>query len=83
MEVNIDRGGRVVVSFRGERNKTIAFTGNLIGQEAGRLRADVVSDDRRMRGPMLISVDGRQNVNAITLEASDGRDRLRLNWDRR
>ena len=42
-----------------------------------------MSEDRRLRGPMFISVDDRQNVNAITLEATDGRDRLRLNWDRR
>ena len=29
------------------------------------------------------SLDGRQNVNSITLDATDGRDRLRVNWDRR
>jgi hypothetical protein len=28
-------------------------------------------------------VDNRQNVNSITLEATDGRDRLRVNWDRK
>jgi hypothetical protein len=83
VEVNIDRGARIVVSFRGERNKTISFTGTVNGREGGRLRAEVVSEDRRLRGPMYISVDDRQNVNAITLEATDGRDRMRLNWDRR
>jgi hypothetical protein len=83
VEVNIDRGARIVVAFRGERNKTITFNGTVNGREGGRWRAEVVSDDRRMRGPMFISVDDRQNVNAISFEGSDGRDRVRLNWDRR
>lgn len=83
VEVNIDRGGRVVVAFRGERNRMHTFQGVVNSRDGGRLRADVVSEDRRLRGPMLISVDGRQQVNSITLQATDGRDRLRLNWDRR
>jgi hypothetical protein len=32
---------------------------------------------------MFFSVDSRREVNTITLEATDGRERLRLNWDRR
>jgi len=83
VEVNIDRGGRIVVVFRAERGRTHAFNGMVNGREGGRLRADVVSDDRRLRGPMFISVDDRQNVNSITLDATDGRDRMRLTWDRR
>ena len=81
--VNVDRGGRILVSFRGERGRPLSFTGTVIASEGGRLKADVVSEDRRLHGPMYISVDGRQNVNSITLEATDGRDRLRVNWDRR
>jgi hypothetical protein len=60
-----------------------SFNGQVTGREGGRLRADVVSEDRRLRGPMFISVDDRQNVNSINLEATDGRDRLHLAWDRR
>ena len=81
--VNIDRGGRIRVSFRGDRGRPLSFTGSVIASEGGRLKADVVSEDQRLHGPMYISVDGRQNVNGITLEATDGRDRLRVNWDRR
>ena len=55
----------------------------MIASEGGRLKADVVSEDQRLHGPMYISVDDRQNVNSITLEATDGRDRLRVNWERR
>jgi hypothetical protein len=81
--VNVDRGGRILVSFRGERGRPLSFTGTVMASEGGRLKADVMSEDRRLRGPMYISVDDRQNVNSITLEATDGRDRLRVNWDRR
>ena len=84
VSVNVDRGGRILVSFRRERGRpSLSFTGTVIASEGGRLKADVVTEDRRLHGPMYISVDGRQNVNSITLDATDGRDRLRVNWDRR
>jgi len=83
VSVNVDRGGRILVTFRRERGRPLSFTGTLIASEGGRLKADVVSEDQGLHGPMYISVDDRQNVNSITLEATDGRDRLRVNWDRR
>jgi len=82
--VNVDRGGKILVTFRGERGRPAAFFhwhGDRIGRR--QLKADVVSEDRRLHGPMYISVDGRQNVNSVTLEATDGRDRLKVNWDRK
>ncbi len=82
VNVDIDRNGRIVVSFVADR-AVLAFNGFVTGREGGRLRADVASEDRRLRGPMFLSVDDRERVNAITLEATDGRERLRLNWDRR
>jgi hypothetical protein len=81
--VDIDRAGRVVIVFRGERGRDLSFTGRVSGRDGGRWRADVISEDRRLRGPMFISVGDRDQVNSITLEAGDGRDRMRLNWDRR
>jgi hypothetical protein len=83
VNVDIDRGGKIVVSFRVDRGRPIAFTGFLIADEGGRLKADMASEDRRLRGPMYISVDDRRNVNSISLEATDGHDRMRLSWDRR
>ena len=83
VNVDIDRGGKIVVSFRAERGRPITFVGFLMAEEGGRLKADVTSEDRRLRGPMYISVDDRRNVNSITCEATDGRDRMRLSWDRR
>ncbi len=81
--VEIDRGGRVLVTFRAERGRELSFSGQLVAREGGRLRADVTSQDRRTRGPMLISVGDRDNVNAITFYGGDSRDRMRITWDRR
>jgi hypothetical protein len=81
--VDIDRGGRIVVSFRAEHGRNLVFNGVVIGRDLGRLKTDVSSEDGRLRGPMYLATDGRGNVTSITLEATDGRDRLRLNWDRR
>jgi hypothetical protein len=81
--VQIDRGGRVLVTFRADRGRELSFTGQLISREGSRLRADVSSEDRRTRGPMVISVGERESVNSITFEGGDSRDRMRLTWDRR
>ena len=81
--VDIDRGAKIVVNFRGERGRPVIFSGTLVGRDGARLRANMVSDDRRLRGTMELSVDGQQNVNSITMDATDGRDRLHLVWDRR
>jgi len=83
VNVDIDRGGKIVVSFRVDRGQALLFSGVLMDREGSRLKATVSSEDGRLRGPMYILVDDRQNVNNITLEATDGRDHMRLNWDRR
>ncbi len=82
--IEIDRGGKLVAWFRTDgRGRPLSFTGQILASEGGRWKADVMSDDRRLRGPMWISVDDRRQVNSVTLEATDGRDRMRLSWDRR
>lgn len=83
--VDIDRGGRIVVSFRTDSGRPIAFEGTVINQEGDTIKAEVGADERmlRLRGPMFISVDARQQVYRISLDATNGRDNLRLNWDRR
>jgi hypothetical protein len=84
VDVNIDRGGRITVFFRGERNRDMRFNGTVIGRDGDRLKAEVFYEDRRLRGIMFLSVDDRRDaVNAINFEGGDGRDRMRLNWDRR
>jgi hypothetical protein len=83
VNVDIDRGGRMLVVFRGERGRDLSFSGNVVGREGGRWRADVASDDHRLRGPLFMSVNERGDVTSISLEAGDGRDRMRVTWDRR
>lgn len=79
--VSIDRRGSINVTFRAEGGRTVTFAGNITGRDGGRIRADV--EGMRTRGQMFLSVDDRRNINSITMEAGDGRDRMRLNWDRR
>jgi hypothetical protein len=83
VNIEIDRGGKIVAWFRVDRGRPLTFTGQVLAQENGRWKADVMSEDRRLRGPMWVSVDDRRQVNSVSLEATDGRDRMRLNWDRR
>jgi hypothetical protein len=85
VNVAIDRTGHVLVVFRAERGRgrDLSFNGQVVNREGGRLRCEVASEDRRYRGSMFISVGERENVNAITFEGGDSRDRMRLNWDRR
>ena len=82
--VDIDRGGRVIVSFRTDRGRPLTFSGQIIGRDRDVLKADVAGDDRlRLRGPMYISVDDRSNVYRISLDAGNGRDRMQLDWQGR
>lgn len=83
VSVDIDRGGRIHVVFRSDRGRALVFDGAVVGREGGRFKADVSSEDGRLRGSMFLAVDDRQNVSNVSLDATDGRDRLRLNWDRR
>jgi len=83
VSVNVDRGGKILVSFPRRAGPAAAGVhghGDRIGRR--RLKADVVSEDRRLHGRCTFRWTGRQNVNSVTLEATDGRDRLRVNWDR-
>ena len=80
--IDIDRGGKILAVFRAERGRTLTYSGQVIAQEGGRWKADVTSDDGRLRGPMFFMVDDRRQLSTISLEATDGRDRVRLNWDR-
>jgi hypothetical protein len=83
VNIDIDRGGKIVAWFRTERDHPLQFSGQVMAQENGRWKADVVSDDRRLRGPMWITLDDRQRIMSVSVEATDGQDRLRLNWERR
>ena len=80
--VDIDRGGKILVNFRSESGP-VNFTGFVTSWEGGTMRADVSGDElmRRLPGPMYLYFDERKNIVRITLEASNGQDRLHLNWE--
>ncbi len=81
-----DGRGSAVLSGSGELRLgqvTIDIDGQVLAQEDGRWKVDAMSEDRRLRGPMYLSVDNRGQVNSVRLDATDGRDRMQLNWDRK
>jgi hypothetical protein len=82
--VDIDRGGKIVVSFRTDSGRPLSFSGSMMGPEGETLKADVASDDRtRLRGPMYLSRDASGTIYRISLDATNGQDRLHLEWQRR
>jgi hypothetical protein len=82
--VDIDRGGRLLVTFRTDSGRSLSFSGTVMNADRDTIRADVSTDDRaRLRGTMVLSRDYRGEVSRISLDATDGRDHLRLDWDRR
>ena len=84
VSVDIDRGNQILVSFRTDSGRPLRFSGQVIGVDGDTLKADVATDDRsRLRGPMYLSRTPRGEIYRITLEATDGQDRLSLDWGRR
>jgi hypothetical protein len=89
VRADIDLGGKIVVSFtagpgRGGRggSRPMYFTGNVMSREGARIRANMVTEDQRLHGTMTLSVDEKNNVNSVTMNATDGQDHLRITWDR-
>jgi hypothetical protein len=83
VEISIDRVGKMGAWFRTPRGRPVSFNGNVVAREGDRWKADVMSDDRRYRGSLYFTADERGNVYTVAIEATDGRDRMQLNWDRR
>jgi hypothetical protein len=81
--VDIDRGGKIVVSFRGETERPLLFTGTVMGREGAQYKADVVTEDGRLHGPLYITIGSRDEITAIRFEGTDGFGQLRVNWDQR
>jgi hypothetical protein len=83
--IDIDRGGRVQAAFRGGKGPALQFQGTVMERDRETIKADVMAEEPgpRVRGTLSLSLDAGRNVYRIRLEATDGRDRLRLNWDRR
>jgi hypothetical protein len=83
VDAAIDLGGKAWVRFHTARKKLLSFSGVVNESQPGRLRADVVCDgpEWHVQGPMFLAVEEAHNrVTAITLDATDGRDRMHLTW---
>lgn len=82
--IDIDRGNRILVSFRTDSGRPLTFSGSVIGRDGDTLKADVATEDRtRLRGSMYLSRGPRDDFYRIQLEATDGQGRLTLDWNRR
>ena len=89
VRADIDLGGKIVVSFsqgqpRGVRGspRPMLFSGSVMAREGSRIRADMVTEDHRLHGTMVLSVDDSRSINSINMNATDGQDHLRITWDR-
>jgi hypothetical protein len=82
--VDMDRGGRILVSFRTDSRRPLTFSGMVVDSDRDGWRADVSTDDRaRLRGSMHLLRDARGDLFRVELEATNGQDRLHLEWGRR
>ncbi len=81
--VDVDRGGKILISFRSGRNAPVTFEGRVTAWDNGVMKANVSTMERffRVNGPMILNYDRGQNVVRIEMEAFDGQHRLRLHWD--
>jgi hypothetical protein len=89
VRVDIDLGGKIVVAFTSHQPhgasgspRSVVFNGAVMAREGSLIRADMVTEDRRLHGTMTLSVDNRQSVNSVSMNATDGQDHLHLSWDR-
>jgi len=85
-EVSVDRDGRVRVRFDTNDGPPLSFVGRLSSMDRGVLTADVVAGDQTMglRGPMIITLDGRRQVASVAMQGTAGRrDSFNLRWRRR
>jgi len=82
--VDIDRGGKILVLFRTDAGRPLSFTGSVIEFDQASVRADVATEDHaRLRGSMYLSRNDHGDVYRISLDATNGQDRLHLDWDRK
>ena len=84
VSLDLDRGGHARVVLTGERGSSVVLSGMLIGREGDRLKIDAVTEDQRLHGTLYVSVqEGANMVGTLDMEATDGRQHLRVHWDRR
>jgi hypothetical protein len=82
--LDIDRGGHATVAFQTRPGRAMVLNGAVIGRDGDRIKLDAMTEDRRLRGILYISVDERTaTVRSVEMEATGGHDRVRVRWDGR
>jgi hypothetical protein len=81
--IEIDLSGKILAAFRVNHGQPLLFTGTVVSHEQNHWKADTISAERSLRGTMSFTLDERGNVESVSLAATDGRDHLQLNWNRR
>jgi hypothetical protein len=82
--VDLDRGGRAIVSLHTERGFSMVVSGYVISREGDRIKVDAMTDDRKLRGTMWLTVnEAKEAVLAVDLEATDGQDHVKVHWERK
>jgi hypothetical protein len=82
--VDIDHGGKILVSFRTDAGRPLSFTGSVIEFDQAMMKAEVTTEDQAgLRGSMYLSRNDHGDVYRISLDATNGQDRLHLDWARR
>jgi len=82
-KVDVDWAGHVLASFRTDGGRSFILSGTVIGSDDGTLKADVVTGDPlRLPGSLYLSRDPRGEVYRMTLDATNGQERLHLEWER-
>jgi hypothetical protein len=84
VSLDIDRGGHAAVSFRTARGRAMTLSGAVIGRDGDHLKIDALADGGRLHGALSVVLDQRAAaVRSLDMEATDGHDRLRVQWERR
>lgn len=83
--VDIDRGGKAAVTFQIGRAGSATFTGSVMSWEGGVVKMDSLADARfqSLPGPLYVYLDASKQIYRVTLEATNGQDQLRVNWERK
>jgi hypothetical protein len=76
VSLDIDRAGHAILAFRTEKKGSMVLNGMVIDREGDRLKVDAMTEDRRLRGSLYISVnEGAATVRSVDMDGTDGRDR--------
>jgi hypothetical protein len=83
--VDIDRAGKILVKFQIGRSGSATFTGTVMSVEGETMKVDSAADERflHLPGPMYLYFDASKQVYKIAMDATNGRDQLRVSWERK